>query len=128
MWDFQLSSAGFSSVCVVSSSRAPTGIVGQGPPGLSAHLRSTSSTSGARRDQVGPLPPLPLVPSRSCHPKHKKYIGETCVSFQLTHIFQLLLPKLRFDSIRDSHTRPLRNLSPQLFVFVLLVKIGILVF
>ena len=36
MWDFQLSSAGFSSVCVVSSSRAPTGIVGQGPPGLSA--------------------------------------------------------------------------------------------
>ena len=61
-------------------------------------------------------------------PQTQKYIGETRVSFQLTHIFQLWLPKLRFDSIRDSHTRPLRNLSSQLFVFVLLVKIEILFF
>ena len=91
------------------------------PPVDFVDLRCSSRPGGPPPSStLGALPELP--------PQTQKYIGETCVSFQLTHIFQLLLPKLRFDSIRDSHTRPLRNLSSQLFVFVLLVKIEILFF
>ena len=96
-------------------------IPGSARPPYFVDLRCSSRPGGPPPSStLGALPELP--------PQTQKYIGETCVSFQLTHIFQLLLPKLRFDSIRDSHTRPLRNLSPQLFVFVLLVKIEILFF